>query len=156
MRYVQEVLRPDETIIYEASVHWAVYLPGIACLLFGFAMFVIGVALFKDVESDAAAFLAFTGVYLLFLSPIAFVLGYIIRRNTEVVVTDRRVISKTGWISRKTSEINRDAVESVRVRQSILGRGLGYGTVEIQGRGGGIAPMRRIDDPVVLRNHVYL
>ena len=162
MRYVQKVLRPDETIIYEASIHWVVYLPSIIFLVLGIAMPIIGFALVADSvksEFEVSVFigmiLLFVGIVLLFISLITFIVSFIIRRTTEVVVTDRRVISKTGWISRNTSEINRDAVESVRVKQSVLGRGLGYGTVVIQGRGGGIAPMRGIDDPIEFRNHVY-
>ena len=40
----------------------------------------------------------------------------IIRRNsTELVVTNRRIIAKFGFISRRTVEMNLSKIESVRV-----------------------------------------
>jgi hypothetical protein len=39
---------------------------------------------------------------------------------TEIAVTDRRVIYKTGLI-RQTAEMNMDKIESVKVDQSLLG-----------------------------------
>ena len=48
--------------------------------------------------------------------------------TTEIAVTNLRVIYKTGFIQRKTNEMNMDKVESVEVDQSILGRILDYGT----------------------------
>ena len=56
-------------------------------------------------------------------------LAWFIRWITEFAVTDRRVISKRGFIMRDTDEMNMDKVESVDVDQSILGRLLDYGTV---------------------------
>ena len=144
MTYVEEILRKDEIILYQASVHWRVYLSGIFFIIFGFSGF--SGSRYADLET--AAWTIIFGLGWL-------VVGFIRRRTTELVVTDRRVISKTGWISRKRFEIDRAAVESVTFRQSMLGRLLGYGTVEVLGRGGGIAPMKCIDKPVEFRNQVY-
>lgn len=49
-------------------------------------------------------------------------------KTTEVVVTNTRVVVKTGLISRRTKEINVSRIESVNVDQSVLGRTFGYGT----------------------------
>ena len=74
--------------------------------------------------------------------------------TTEIAVTDRRVITKTGFIRRKTTEMNMEKVESVDVDQSVLGRILDYGDVIVRGTGSGLAPMRNIDAPLELRNHI--
>ena len=47
-----------------------------------------------------------------------------------------------------------EKVESVDVDQSVLGRILDYGDVIVRGTGGGLAPMRNIDAPLELRNHI--
>jgi Bacterial PH domain len=47
-----------------------------------------------------------------------------------------------------------DKVESVEVKQSVLGRILNYGDVEIRGVGTGFEPLRMIDSPLELRNHI--
>jgi len=70
------------------------------------------------------------------------------RFATEVAVTDRRVIYKTGLIQRHTIEINIDKVESADVDQSILGRLFGFGSITIRGTGEGIEPLRNIAQPL--------
>jgi uncharacterized membrane protein YdbT with pleckstrin-like domain len=79
---------------------------------------------------------------------------WIRRRTTEIAVTNRRVIYKTGLIQRHTAEMNMDKVESVLVDQSILGRILGYGTVHIRGTGVGLENLRYVSSPISLRNTV--
>ena len=54
---------------------------------------------------------------------------------TEMAVTDRRIIYKRGLIRRMTAEMNIEKVESVSVGQSILGRILDYGTIDVRGTG---------------------
>ena len=72
--------------------------------------------------------------------------------STEMAITNRRVIAKFGFIWRKTFEIDRQKVESVKVDQSILGRILDYGTVTITGTGSSSEPVQNIDSPLEFRN----
>jgi uncharacterized membrane protein YdbT with pleckstrin-like domain len=74
--------------------------------------------------------------------------------TTEIAVTNHRIIYKAGLIRRDTVEILMDKVESVDVDQSILGRLLGYGTVTVRGTGAGFEPLKRIAQPIELRNHI--
>jgi uncharacterized membrane protein YdbT with pleckstrin-like domain len=78
------------------------------------------------------------------------------RFGTEIAVTDRRVIYKTGLIRRHTTEINMDKIESVDVDQSVLGRMFGYGTVTIRGTGEAVEPLRDIADPIAFRNAIMV
>src|SRR5205085_6129586 len=66
------------------------------------------------------------------------------RATTELAVTDRRVIYKSGLFSRHTLEMNRSKVESVDVDQSILGRIFSFGTIIVRGTGGSLEPIRLI------------
>ena len=63
--------------------------------------------------------------------------AWITYRSTELAVTNRRVIFKTGLIRRRTVEMNMDKVETVDVDQTLFGRLLGYGTVHVRGTGSG-------------------
>ena len=49
----------------------------------------------------------------------------------EMAITDRRMIYKRGWIIRRTEEISLHRIEEVNLRQSILGRILGYGKLSM-------------------------
>src|SRR5262245_61554529 len=59
-----------------------------------------------------------------------------------------------GLIKRDTIEINAAKVESVDVRQSILGRFLDYGTVIVSGTGWKALPMVSVAKPLELRRAV--
>ena len=65
-----------------------------------------------------------------------------------------RVIYKTGFVSRKTTEMHMDKVEGVDVEQSILARILDYGDVVVRGAGVDLEPIRTVSAPLELRNHI--
>jgi len=81
-------------------------------------------------------------------------ISYIRQRTSEFAVTDKRVIIKLGWLSRRTIEINMSRVESVQVDQDIFGRFLNYGTITVIGTGGTKEPFTLIDDPLAFRRAV--
>jgi uncharacterized membrane protein YdbT with pleckstrin-like domain len=72
----------------------------------------------------------------------------------EIAVTDYRVIYKSGFISRRTAEMNMNKIESVVVDQSILGRLLDYGSIHIRGTGSGLEKLNKVSDPITLRNTI--
>jgi len=71
--------------------------------------------------------------------------------TSEFAITNKRVVIKTGLISRKTVEMNLQKIESVNVDQSILGRILGYGDLVIVGTGGTRELFKRIRKPITFR-----
>ena len=84
-------------------------------------------------------------IFTLFIAPL------IDKYSDEFAITNRRVIIKTGLISRKTFEMNLSKIESVNVDQSILGRILGYGTIRIVGSGGTKEEFPNIMKPLEFR-----
>ena len=60
---------------------------------------------------------------------------YLISKFSEFGITNKRLIIKTGILSRKTLELNLSKIESVNVNQSIFGRILGYGSIGVIGTG---------------------
>jgi len=73
------------------------------------------------------------------------------QRTSEFVITNKRVITKIGLISRKTFEMNLHKIESVHVDQSLFGRLLGFGTVTIIGTGGSRESFTDISEPLIFR-----
>jgi uncharacterized membrane protein YdbT with pleckstrin-like domain len=71
--------------------------------------------------------------------------------TSEFAVTNKRLIMKMGWISRRVLELNLHKIESVNVDQSLLGRFLGYGTITVIGTGGTRETFERIAHPLVFR-----
>ena len=73
---------------------------------------------------------------------------------SEFAVTDRRVIIKVGFISRRTIEINMSKVESDRGQPGHSGRLFNYGTILVIGTGGTKEPFALINDPLAFRRAV--
>jgi uncharacterized membrane protein YdbT with pleckstrin-like domain len=84
-------------------------------------------------------------IFTLFIAPL------IDKYTGEFAITNKRIIIKTGLISRKTFEMNLAKIESVNVDQSILGRILGYGNITIIGTGGSREHLWRIKNPLKFR-----
>lgn len=74
--------------------------------------------------------------------------------STEMAVTSKRVVAKTGFISRSTVELNLQKVESIQVEQGILGRIFDFGTIVVSGAGNPQAPVRGISQPLAFRSAV--
>jgi uncharacterized membrane protein YdbT with pleckstrin-like domain len=138
--YVQANLLAGEQVVYETSIHPIVYLSPAAVILAG-----IGFGLF-DIPSAGAVVLGF-GVLML--------AGAWLRQwASEFAVTNKRVIVKVGFISRRTIEINMSKVESVEVNQDIFARMFNYGTIVVIGTGGTKEPFDLINDPLAFRRAV--
>ncbi len=73
---------------------------------------------------------------------------------TEQGVTNKRIIYKHGIISRKTDEMRLAAIESVMIKQGIIGRILGFGKVVITGRGAGDVVIKWMADPMRVKREI--
>lgn len=150
MDYVTRVLQPGESVIHVTRMHPIIFLPAISWLVAAVVALIAGLSYSGDFRIAGEALAVFFAIFAL-----AAAIPALIRRSTtELAVTDRRVIYKSGLISRHTLEINRSKVESVDVDQSILGRILGFGTIIVRGTGGSLEPIRLISDPLSFRSHI--
>jgi uncharacterized membrane protein YdbT with pleckstrin-like domain len=83
-----------------------------------------------------------------------FCIGLLKRNVTEMAVTNKRVIVKSGFAERRTTEILLSRIESVVVDEPAMGRILGYGTVIVRGTGGTPEIFEKIQHPLKLREQV--
>jgi uncharacterized membrane protein YdbT with pleckstrin-like domain len=88
------------------------------------------------------------------LGAIFLCIGLLKRKATEMAVTSKRVIVKTGIAERRTVEILLSRIESVAVDEPALGRLLGYGTVIVRGTGGTPEMFEKIYHPLEFREQV--
>jgi hypothetical protein len=151
MGYAERVLQPGETIAYRARLHWVIYLVGMLFTLLAVGL-AVPVLFFKE-DWIRFGLLGLAGISLV-VGLFQLARAWLASANTEVIVTSRRVIYKTGFVSRNTVEMNLDKVESVLVQQSLPGRMLDYGAVIIRGVGAGLEPIRNIGAPLMLHRHI--
>jgi len=128
--YIDDVLINDERVMYRARVSkWSLW----PFVLLG------------------ALLLPAYGIGLLF-----WLWAWIVYSTTELAVTNKRVIAKTGLIERRTIEMFLERIESIQVDQSVLGRLFNFGSVVISGTGVHSAPFKSISSPLALRKHFMM
>ena len=117
MSYVEANLVPGETVIYQTRLHWIVMLGHIVvgCLLLALpGVLLLYYALTQTgVESRTLHIIEGGGIALLVCGIVAILMGMARRHATEMAVTNRRVVIKTGLASRKTIEMLLNKVESI-------------------------------------------
>jgi len=158
MTYVESNLVPGETVIYQTRLHWIVMLGHlfVGCLLLGLPGVLLLYYAFSQHGMDINT-LHLTeggGVALLVCGAVVILTGMVRRSATEMAVTNRRVVIKTGLMSRKTIEMLLNKVESIEVSETTFGRMLGYGTIVVIGTGGTSDPFHRVADPLEFRSQV--
>ena len=164
MGYVDRNLVPGETLLYRTRHHWLVLLGPV---IGGSSLLVPGVALLAEAIAvrDSAGLvvgsstispkmMAVTGAILVVAAIVTFAYGVVKRNATEMAVTNRRVLIKTGMTSRRTLDLMLSRVESIGVEESAAGRLLGYGSVIVRGTGGTPEPFLMIAHPQEFRRAV--
>lgn len=151
MGYVENNLMQGERLCVTGRVHWIIFSK--AAILCSAALLLMLFSLKISAGGDArlASSVRYAGLVTLFLALWSFGSGLINRLSTELAVTSKRVIVKFGFIRRSTIELNHSKVESFHVHQGLFGRIFGYGTLHINGTGGGMTPIQNIADPLGFR-----
>jgi len=140
MSYIQKTLLLEEKILYYTKPHYVVFYPVLLWLVL------------------AAWFLTSSIVpvifgYLLLLMCLFSCISELIAYNcSEYVITNKRIIMKTGFIHRRSLELFLDRIEGIYVEQSIVGRIFGFGTVIVGGIGGTKDSFFYIPNPIEFRN----
>ena len=72
----------------------------------------------------------------------------------EYALTNKRVVTKAGIISRNTEEMRLVKVETVEVKQGIIGRIFGYGNVLVSGTGSSNVVFSDVDNPIEVKKSI--
>lgn len=119
--YINSVLRKEERIHYHAVVSVWSLLPLVIVGFFTLPIFGLGILFW-----------------------VAAALKYM---NTEMAITDQRILARFGLIKAETLDMALDDAERIEIEQSGLGRNLDYGAITIIGKGASYVPVTGIDKP---------
>jgi uncharacterized membrane protein YdbT with pleckstrin-like domain len=122
MAYLDESLADGEIIVARFELHWTAKWRLIVFLVLAIPTF--GIAL------------------------LAALYEWIRLRSIEQGVTNRRVVRKTGIVSRQTEELRLASIETIDLHQSTWGRLFGFGDVVLTGRGESAMIFSRLDAPI--------
>lgn len=132
----------DRNVVYVARLHWL--------LFFGPTVMAI-LALLLGIEIEQLKEVA------LFLLAFAVVWGIITWINyhfSSLTIEKNRVIFRTGILVRKTTDIPLAKIESIDIRQSIIGSIMRYGALMITGTGGTKHFINFLDKPLTCRRYI--
>lgn len=134
-KYVDSAMLPGEHLVSEARPHWAIFVGPALVILLGF--------LLPDLRG--------------FLLTVGFVwAGFrlLVYLTTEMALTNKRVIAKSGIIRRNVIDVSNTKIEGVTYHQGIIGRIFGYGSVLVRGTGVGQVPVPFISQPESFKHEV--
>lgn len=75
----------------------------------------------------------------------------IIYFTSELLITEKRVLAKTGFIKRVASEVIHRKIEGVNFEQGYIGRIFNYGSIEVTGTGDQKVTFIKISKPLKCR-----
>ena len=147
-----EELMPGESLVLKEKQHWIVM---VRPLLLPIALVVLAAVadLLAVIPGDLRLIATLAAVAILGL---ALIFVFIRWSSRSFSITDRRVILDTGIFSRSTKVIALDRVQDIATNQSLLGRMLGYGRIEIDSAGAsGAEVLSALPNPGRFRDAVF-
>lgn len=154
--YVETRLKHDEKIAYKAHYGWTVWVMPVVVFIF------LSLPLlscldspayeseYDEVYTDTASF---TGLYIfVFLLGLGVLLYHYLRvKKAEIVITNQRVIIKTGVFSIRFVGIKLSRVEGIGLQQSAIERMSNSGTIAISALDNDVFTLRHIQQPDLFR-----
>jgi len=132
----------DNNIVYLARLHWIIFFWPLALACFAMVM---GIE-FNPVKEVSLFFVIFSLIWSLIV--------YINYHFSSLTIKNKQVILRTGMIVRKTTDIPLAKIESIDIRQSLLGSLLRYGSLLIIGTGGTRHMINFLDKPLTCRRYI--
>ena len=145
MNYIQKNLLSGEEIKYVAKLHFFLFVQPIILLLIG--------AFLASSPKEISAMTHYAGLLILFFGIISLLSRILIKVGSSYAVTNKRVILKTGVISRKAVDLVLAKCEGLHIKQSVLGRIFNFGTITVT-TGGVSSSYSYIADPLAFRKEI--
>ena len=123
MNYIQKNLLSGEEIKYVAKLHFFLFVQPIILLIIG--------AFLASSPKEISAMTHYAGLLILFFGIVSLLSRILIKVGSSYAVTNKRVILKTGVISRRAVDLVLAKCEGLHIKQSILGRIFNFGTITV-------------------------
>jgi len=154
VEYLRRQLSASEKILYTERHHWIFPIAHMVRWIL-FAGVIVGlIILFSYLFPDAGFVRWF--YFILIVPAIRIAWGFLSWRMNVYVLTNRRVVEITGVLSKKVSDSSLEKLTDVVLTQSLFGRMLGYGDIEILtgAAAAGINRLRQIKHPMEFKTEM--
>lgn len=132
----------DNNIIYFTRLHWIIFFGPLIGLCVPVALYYYIPQLRQPTQ------------ILLVLALCWIVMTWFTYYFSSITIKKRQVILRTGLIVRQTVDVPLTKIETIDIRQSILGSLLGYGTLLITGTGGTRHQVTFLQRPLTCRRYI--
>jgi uncharacterized membrane protein YdbT with pleckstrin-like domain len=154
MAYPTKLLNDDETVAVDLHPHWFHFAEPVAALVGSIVLAIV--SLFFESGSFLRTALGWISVALVLGTAMWTLTRYISWMTSHFVVTNHRIIYKSGWIRKDGIDIPLDRVNNVVIRQRVLERMLGAGDLVIESAGqSGQQKFSDIKRPERVQNQIY-
>lgn len=132
----------DNSTIYFTKLNWVLFFWPVIALCVAAALYVY----FPQFEQIALFFAAFALIWIF--------MTWITYHFSSITIKRKQVIIRTGMLVRQTVDIPLSKIETIDIRQSIIGSILRYGSFVITGTGGTRHLVNYIDKPLTCRRYI--
>ena len=149
MSYLNDLMSTGETVQFVTRQHWVTLLRAMAAYGFLIAVLLLLSGVGAGMDADWATPASWIAAFAITLPLLLLLLDIAQWSNRQYVVTTRRVLEFEGVLNKHISDSNLDKVNDLVINQSVLGRLLGYGDVDvITGSDLGLNCLDRISRPM--------
>lgn len=142
--YVAKTLSNDEYIVNVALLHIFAYASSF--VFFAIGVFLLYVMHITSSPTGGSPYFPYQGAVAYFCLFMGFC-KFLHLQMTEMVVTNKRVICKTGIIAVNTEELKNTRIESVEIKQTLWQRLWRYADIYFTGTGGSYVLFTSIKNP---------
>lgn len=132
----------ESNVIYFTRLHWIIFFGPFVGLGIAMAIYIYIVQLHE------------VSLFLGFFALVWILITWVTYHFSSITIKRKQVILRTGIIVRQTVDIPLNKIETIDIRQSILGSILGYGTLIITGTGGTRYLINYLHKPLTCRRYI--
>lgn len=144
MSYLKDSLSANEVIVDRFSLHWVVWFK--VWVMWAVCIIAPIAAYFGSQDIRALYALAIT-------IPFALV-PHLNLRFMEYGLTNRRVVFKKGIVARNTEEMKISTIETVEIKQTFIGRLMGFGNILVSGVGVSDVLFKMVVNPMSVKKKI--
>jgi uncharacterized membrane protein YdbT with pleckstrin-like domain len=151
-------LLPGENLILTDHPHWIVpfrtlWVPVVLVIAVAIADFTI----FGPDQNYVPHLRTYLSLGVIALAILWFIVVYIRWQSTAYTLTDQRIKIETGVFGRQSKIIPIDRIQDCTTKQSLFGRMMGYGRVEVDAAGAqGAEVLAYLPNPGAFRDQVFV
>jgi uncharacterized membrane protein YdbT with pleckstrin-like domain len=132
----------DPNVVYFARLHWILFLGPVLSLILS----LVFTYYLPSLQMIGLLFAAFSLLWI--------AMTWVTYYFSSLTIKKKQVILRTGIIVRQTIDVPLSKIESIDIRQSLIGSIFGYGVLMITGTGGTRQMVNYLQKPLTCRRYI--